>query len=964
MNVSDLGSGNGRRVLVIGWDGADWRVIRPLLERGRMPVLRRMMESGVHGNITTLSPALSPMLWTSIATGKRPYKHGVLGFMEPTLDASSVRPVTNRSRTTRAVWNMLHLVGRTPIVVGWWPSHPAEPIRGAMVSNHFQRAPATSKPDHWPVAPGAVHPERLIEPLAEFRYHPLELTGDHLVPFIPKLEEIDQQKDQRVMSLAKIVSEITSIHGAATALMQSEPWDFMGVYYDGVDHFSHAFMRYHPPRQEWIDEREFDLYCNVVEAGYRYHDMMLGALLALAGEDTTVILLSDHGFHPDHLRWRELPVEPAGPAVEHRDLGIFVMRGPGVRAGGEVHGVSVLDIAPTVLTAMGLPIGDDMDGKPVVTAYEEPPEITRIESWDLVEGEDGSHGESERIDPIADAEAVKQLVDLGYIEAPPDDAQEAVRECTRELQYNLARAYMDGARIGSAAPILEDLWTEWPDEHRFGEALIRCLGSLGELDRRAETIDLYEARVGEHAKKARAELEEIEPEIKRLLSPDAETALETPADDDDTERAAVAQAAGIRATEQQRLRHRVRRLSSLAASRAGQIAWLRLSQSIETGALDEARRTLDGLMLNGAAHPSLSLSLGAAELRVHRHDKAVEWFERALAGDSENAQARLGLAEAAIARRDWAAAAEEALCAIELAFHLPRAHTLLGRSLWRSGDADAAERALRVALAQAPGSAPALRALAGLLSRYPDRREEAREIRQRLRARREERVWTRGRERLDYRERSAPSRANDGAGPADPASAIIIVTGLPRSGTSMMMQMLAAGGIEVVADDERSADDSNPRGYFEDQRVTRLGRDAAWLSEARGKAIKIVAPLIPLLPRSTPALVVFMDRPIQAVMRSQRAMLERLGREGSRLSDEALAAALTAHTRRAKAWTATAPHADLLILSYDDVITHPDDAAARVVSFLGRPLDAAAMAAAVDPGLRRQVVTAAPPLFG
>ena len=93
-------------------------------------------------------------------------------------------------------------------------------------------------------------------------------------------------------------------------------------------------------------------------------------------------------------------------------------------------------------------------------------------------------------------------------------------------------------------------------------------------------------------------------------------------------------------------------------------------------------------------------------------------------------------------------------------------------------------------------------------------------------------------------------------------------------------------------------------------------------------------------------------------------MLERLGREGSRLSDEALAAARTAHTRRAKAWAATAPHADLLILSYDDVIAHPDDAATRVASFLGRPLDAAAMAAAVDPGLRRQVVTAAPPLFG
>ncbi|RMH29475.1 MAG: hypothetical protein D6693_01945, partial [Planctomycetota bacterium] len=565
------------------------------------------------------------------------------------------------------------------------------------------------------------------------------------------------------------------------------------------------------------------------------------------------------------------------------------------------------------------------------------------------EGEDGSHDESQRVDPIADAEAVKQLVDLGYIDAPPDDARQAVRECTRELQFNLARAYMDGARFGAAAPILEELWNSWPAEHRFGGALIRCLGAMGELDRRAEAIDLFEARTREHAEKARAELERLKPEIDRLLATDADPQNDADALSDPDEDAMAAPAAE-RDAERFRLRHTVRRLSSLAAPREAHIAWLRLSHSIETGKTEDARRTLDGFSMTGAAHPSLCLSFGAAELRVGRHDRAMTWFHRALEADNENAEARLGLAECAIARRDWAVAIDESLTAIDLSFHLPRAHTLLGRAVWRSGDAAAAERALRVALAQAPGYAPAARTLAAILSRDPDRQDEARKLRARLRGSQQDRVWSRGRERLEYR----ATTTAEGSDPGDPTGAIVIVSGLPRSGTSMMMQMLAAGGLELVIDDHRSADESNPHGYYEDRRVARLGRDAGWLHEARGKAVKIVAPLIPLIPRTTPAFVIFMDRPMDAVLRSQRAMLERLGRAGSGADHERLATTLSAQARRAKAWAATAPHAASISVDYDDAIADPSDAARRVAAFLRRDLDTPAMAAAVDPSLRRQ----------
>ena len=164
------------RVLLIGWDAADWKVIQPLLEAGQMPNLARLMAGGVHGNLATLYPVLSPMLWTSIATGKRAYKHGIHGFTEPLPDGSGVRPVSLLSRKTKAVWNILNQTGHRSIVVGWWPSHPAEPLNGVMVSNHF--APGPAKPGELPPLPaGAVYPASLAASLGELRVSPMELSG-------------------------------------------------------------------------------------------------------------------------------------------------------------------------------------------------------------------------------------------------------------------------------------------------------------------------------------------------------------------------------------------------------------------------------------------------------------------------------------------------------------------------------------------------------------------------------------------------------------------------------------------------------------------------------------------------------------------------------------------------------------------------------------------------------------------
>ena len=241
----------------------------------------------------------------------------------------------------------------------------------------------------WPIRPNTIWPPRLAEPLAKLRVHPAEISPQQVAPFIPKCEEIIHQKDRRLPSFIKILAEISTIQAVATAVMQREPWDFMGVYFDGIDHFCHGFMRYHPPRLSWIPEEDFELYQHVINGVYQFHDMLLGVLLRLAGEDTTVILMSDHGFHSGDLRPRMLPNEPAGPADEHRGFGMLAMRGPGLRQDELIHGANLLDITPTVLTLLGLPVGRDMDGRVLTAAFESPPVVEQINSWDEVPGEIG-----------------------------------------------------------------------------------------------------------------------------------------------------------------------------------------------------------------------------------------------------------------------------------------------------------------------------------------------------------------------------------------------------------------------------------------------------------------------------------------------------------------------------------------------------------------------------------------------
>jgi hypothetical protein len=183
------------------------------------------------------------------------------------------------------------------------------------------------------------------------------------------------------------------------------------------------------------------------------------------------------------------------------------------------------------------------------------------------------------------------------------------------------------------------------------------------------------------------------------------------------------------------------------------------------------------------------------------------------------------------------------------------------------------------------------------------------------------------------------------------ASEIIVVSGLPRSGTSLMMQMLAGGGVEVVTDGLRTADVDNPRGYYELERVKKLQEDASWLPQARGKAFKMASPLLYLLPESESYRVVFMERDLEEVLRSQEKMLQRLGHPAN--PREEMRRAFSLHLERLHDWLGRQAHLAVLRVKYADLVEQGRREAERVREFLGGGADVEGMVGAVDPSLYR-----------
>lgn len=885
-------SGFAKKVLLIGWDAADWKVINPLLDAGKMPALNKFINEGVMGNIATLEPVLSPMLWTSIATGKYADKHGILGFTEPDPTTGGVRAVSGTSRKVKALWNMFTQVGLKSNVIGWWPSHPAEPINGVCVSNHYQRA---SRPidQPWPMMRGTVHPKNLQEEFAALRIHPGELTEAHVKPFIPKLAEIDQEEDKRLEMFMKILADTATIQSAATWTMENTEWDFMGVYFDGIDHFSHGFMKYHPPKLPIISPKDFEIYKDVVQGGYIFHDMMLERLLELAGEDTTVILVSDHGFHSDHLRPLALPKEPAGPAYEHRPYGIFCMKGPNIKKDELIYGATLLDVAPTVLTMMGLPVGEDMDGKPLIQAFEKPVQITKIPSWEAVEGESGMHEEEQIEDPIAAKEALDQLVELGYIDKPDANLEKARETAVREAKYNLARCYMGSERYVKAIEILEALAKEFPDESRFTIRLASCYKSTGEYGPAREMVQRTKLLFEKEAEKLRKEKEE-----KGQKVPDS--AMEFPT------------------------------LDIIEGT-------ILLEENKPKKALELFRKA----KVSAPSAPNLFLYLGRSFVLLKKWKEGEEAFRNAIKADKDKASAHHGLAICLLRQNKLEEAVEESLTAIGLNFNFPVAHYHLGEALYKLGAYQNAAEAFEACLKQNPTIGKARNHLIEMYEKQlakPASNSMYEDV-----------------DLTELVEQTAEKRIEEQKELIKQKSlgTITIVSGLPRSGTSMMMQMLERGGMEIFTDKKREADEDNPKGYYEHELVRNTMRNKKWVKDVGDKAVKVISHLLFHLPSRYQYKVIFMKRDLGEVMLSQNKMLVNNNKAKEGVYRAGVEAAYRKNLTKVEKWVEKNHNVEVLYVDYSDAVHNPEKVALEVKKFLNLDLNTKEMSAVADAKLYR-----------
>ena len=184
---------------------------------------------------------------------------------------------------------------------------------------------------------------------------------------------------------------------------------------------------------------------------------------------------------------------------------------------------------------------------------------------------------------------------------------------------------------------------------------------------------------------------------------------------------------------------------------------------------------------------------------------------------------------------------------------------------------------------------------------------------------------------------------------------ITVVSGLPRSGTSMMMKMLEAGGLPPLTDNIRTADEDNPKGYYEFERVKQLPKgDVAWLPDAQGKVVKVIAALLPALPGGYHYRVIFMQRAMPEVLASQRQMLIRRGEDPNKIPDDVLAQLFEKHLQQVNAWVGQQSNVERLDVNYNEMLKRPQPFIQQINAFLSNQLDAERMAAVVDPALHRQ----------
>lgn len=435
-------------MLLLAVDGLEWRVMAPLLEAGRMPVMASLMARGTYGYLATMEPTYSAVIWTTIATGKRPAQHGIDHFVyEETVGGKTeYHYYTSGHRATKAFWNILSDYDLDVDCLGWWITYPAEPINGVMVSqtnttgvlHNPQRA--LWKGTLLEGVEGQVYPpERqnaVLALLDEVDRSLDDLTREIFGEFPNPMDDFGKLMwDQTLWAFR---ADAVYLRAARALLEDGVPFDLMAVYVGGPDVTGHRFWRYaypqdfyNPPAPEQVEN-----FGRVIDDYYVYVDRAIGQLIDAAPEGTAVTIVSDHGMHtvnPKEVFRVDNPPDLANSG-NHMDAppGVFIAAGKHIRdatpgTDAPVRHVvpdslprvgGVLDVLPTLLALKGVPLAEDLSGTPLAAVID-PEWRARALAMPRVETHDDSDWQSaqrERIRAAVDqTERLEQLRSLGYI---------------------------------------------------------------------------------------------------------------------------------------------------------------------------------------------------------------------------------------------------------------------------------------------------------------------------------------------------------------------------------------------------------------------------------------------------------------------------------------------------------------------------------------------------------------------
>jgi len=397
------------RALLIGIDGATFRIAGPLMEAGKLPNLAQIARKGVSGPLRSLKPLHSPRIWNTISTGKLPEKHGIIGFAHKD-DQGVQRLYLSNDRKVHSLWNIVSDAGLSVGVVNWWNTFPLEPIHGVMVSDHLIAKEIEGRRQ---ITGAVADPEGAVVYPEDWQARLLALAKEDLNPIRfddPFYKNTHLPKWQKAETLSRWFRQDSFIARFALEIEAVEHPDVMMVLLTGIDRVSHSLWGVVEPAELYPEqlrptESERAAGLAALQRYYEYTDVIIGKLLENYAPEDLVMIVSDHGFEAGISFGSLTGTHESDLAID----GVFFARGADIPKGKPAGPISVLDITPTILAWLDLPVAWDMDGR--VARFLEKDTNQFISTYETKPVERLSSEASG-----ADETLIEQLRALGYIE--------------------------------------------------------------------------------------------------------------------------------------------------------------------------------------------------------------------------------------------------------------------------------------------------------------------------------------------------------------------------------------------------------------------------------------------------------------------------------------------------------------------------------------------------------------------